>query len=90
METEPGRGMDTMTEAKILEAIEESLRAAHKRPEGALSVSEIVDETGHSKKEVREHLRRLKQDGRLQVHVVRKEALDGSMRPVPVYEILEP
>lgn len=92
MEAKPWGGMDTMSQisqAAILEAIEDSLRNANETPEGALSVAEIMAETGLQMKEVRDYLKVLKAQGRLRVHITKREALDTRMRPVPVYEILE-
>jgi hypothetical protein len=72
-----------ITEAEILEA----LAVANAGPEDARTLNEIVAASCVGKVRVLRALQSLKADGRLQVHRVQREALDGRQSIVPGYTI---
>jgi DNA-binding transcriptional regulator PaaX len=77
-----------ITESEILDAL---ALAAQERGEGAKdarTAKELCEATGKSQLAVRQALQRLKKEGRLVVHWVPRELLDGRVRAIVAYTIL--
>jgi len=84
----------TITEAELLEALQQALREAKEHPgedeqaAGALTVSELADELGWYPEKVRRRLKQLKAQGLLESIKVHREAIDGSSRVSPAYRFV--
>lgn len=75
-----------LTEQDLIEAL--LAAQPHDTPaEGALTVREIMQETGWSEKRVRAQLHQLDSEGRLEVRRVCKRVLTGAMSPLPAYRL---
>lgn len=77
-----------ITTDEIFDALAEAARERGKGPKGARTVEEMAVKTGRRPQMIREALMRLKKAGRLVVHSVPRERLDGFVRAVPAYTIL--
>jgi len=78
-------GRIAITEAELLEAI--AAAGVGKGPDEARTVVELCDATGTSENRVRKGLMVMKKAGRLHVHHVEREALDGRMSKVAAYTV---
>lgn len=75
-----------ITQTEILEAL--AAIGPGNGPEEAKTVAELCEITGTTEPTIRKALLLFRKGGRLGVHRVLRQALDGSMRPVPGYTIL--
>lgn len=75
-----------ITQNDVLDLIRQT-RAGALNPEGAMTVTEIVRESGMNIQRVRAELRRSIADGRVEVVRVYRPAVDGTMRPSPAYRV---
>lgn len=75
-----------ITEAEILDALAAAAKGTG--PKSAKTIAEMADDTRRSLPKVRTALARLKRDGRLVVHQVIREGLDGRQCRVSAYTIL--
>jgi hypothetical protein len=75
-----------ITQTEILDAL--ALAAPGNASKDARTVKELSEETGMRRQQVCEALARLKLDGRLKLHRVQRERIDGFSRHVPAYTIL--
>ena len=75
-----------ITESEILEEL--AKHAAGDAPEDAKTKNELAVAAGVSAQTVVNKLRLFKMQGRLRVHRVMREKIDGNMQPVPAYTIL--
>ena len=78
-----------MTELSIEQWMQELESAMRPAKGNGLSVQEIADAMGHGSAWVCKRLARLQKDGRLTVSQDYREAIDGRMRPIPVYRLKE-
>lgn len=74
-----------ITDAEILDAIAEATRG--EGPEEAQTVPEMARATGVTRDRVRDALALFKVQGRLGIHKVRREALDGRNALVVAYTV---
>lgn len=75
-----------ITEAEIMDAL--AAAAQGSAPEDARTIAELADAAGLSIVSTRQALRSLQRAGRLQVHRVRRPAIDGRMANVGAFTIL--
>lgn len=75
----------SVTESDLLDALAAS--QVSDAPKHARSAAEMADETGVAITTVNKALRALHRTGRVQSFMVRRPAVDGKMRPIPVYVI---
>ena len=75
-----------LTEQDLIEALT-AAGAATDGPAGAVSVWELSRKTGHSCRWVREQLKRLELEGRLEVTRRASHRLDGQPCTTPVYRL---
>lgn len=80
--------MASITEGELLEALTAAVRGA--APKDAKTVQEIADSSGVGYKRARRALALLKQQGRLVVHWIHRESLDGRQILVAGYTINPP
>ena len=73
----------TITYAEILDALQQAGTA----PADAMTMTELADATGFCRGKVRQDLGKLQREGRLLVHRVRRQKLDGNTQVVPAYTI---
>ena len=77
-----------ITEAEILDALATAAQERGQGPKDARTVEQLAQTTNQRPEKVRAALGHLKKAGRLLVHRVPQERLDGSVRVVPAYTIL--
>lgn len=77
----------SITTTEILDAIQ-AAQVETKNPDGALTVQEMVQATGYTRRKIEETLARIKAEGRLRRYHVKRERLDGVMRGVPAYAVV--
>lgn len=75
-----------IAESELLDALAKA--AGGTAPEDALTVMEMAEQAGVSRGKVADTLRIFQRQGRLRVHRVRRQRLDGQTQPVPAYTIL--
>lgn len=75
-----------ITEQEILDLIRQT-RPVPENPEGAMTVAEIVKQSGKHIDRVRAELREHIEAGRVDVVKVYRKALDGVMRLSPAYRV---
>jgi len=73
---------------ELIEVLLAVLRAEG-NPEGVATARELQEETGLSLEKVREGLRELKKEGRLEAVKVQRERLDGAVVRLPGYRLVE-
>jgi hypothetical protein len=56
-------------------------------PSDAMTIMELVDATGFSRGKVQQDLGKLHRAGRILVHRVKRQRLDGQMTTVPAYTV---
>lgn len=76
-----------LTEQDLIEAVLEAQAARAEGAEGALTMRELIKQTGWGERRVQLRLDELKCGGRLDVVRVNREALDGRMVRVPAYRL---
>lgn len=74
-----------ITESEILEVLAQAARGQEET--AARTVEELHESTGIRPSLIRKALRQHKAAGRLVLHHVLRERLDGTYRPVPAYTI---
>lgn len=77
--------MASVTEAELLEALAAAVKGT--APKDAKTAQEIADNAGVGIKRARRALTLLKQQGRLAIHSVTREALDGRQCRIAGYTI---
>lgn len=75
----------SLTADQILAEIEKAARV--RDPDDAKTAIELQKATGLSRDRISKYLHLLKDAGRLQVHRVKREALDGSLKWYPAYTV---
>lgn len=75
----------SMTADQILAEIEKAAKV--RDPADAKTAKELRAATGLSRDRITTYLHLLKREGRLAVHRVKREALDGSLKWYPAYTI---
>lgn len=75
----------SLTADQIVAEIERAARV--KDPADAKTADELRRATGLSRDRISKYLHLLKDAGRLQVHRVKREALDGSLKWYPAYTV---
>lgn len=75
-----------LTESDLIEALL-AAQAPDAQGGGALSVRELMTQTGLSEKGVRKRLWKLLDAGRLECQLVGKPTLDGRTQKVPAYRL---
>lgn len=75
----------TITQTELLEALADCARG--ESSDDAKTTGEMVDESGLSPRHVLNALQTFKKQGRLRVHRVRREGLDGRRTVVSAYTI---
>ena len=73
------------TEIYTEEWLAELDAAMNSAGDDGVTITEISDATGHCSSWISKRLRKLIADGRIAVGRARRQAIDGIMRPVPVY-----
>lgn len=76
----------SITEAEVIQALEEAF-ARSEDGESAVTTVELVGATGKTTNCVREGLKRLMKEGRLECVRVPRLTLDGRTHPVPGYRL---
>ena len=76
-----------VTEAELLKAVIEALSNESAPLADVLTTQELVVRTGRSAQAVRTAVKRLLEDGKLQVYFVRRPTIDGRMARVPAYGV---
>jgi len=79
-----GRGI---RQDEWLAEIERIQREHRKQMEDGVTRRELQEITGLGPHVLRNFMNRVKADGRLTVSTAYREALDGTLRPVPIYHI---
>lgn len=77
-----------MMEITVSEWLAELERVQDSSPDG-LSIAELVERTGRSRKSLRGAMKRAQRAGKLRVARRRETGLDGRTQWVPVYRIVE-
>ena len=84
--------MADLTEGELLQALQAALQEAQQAEaegaDGALTARELTDVLGWYSGRVHRWLRTLKDQGKLEVIKVHREAVDGSSRVSPAYRLL--
>jgi predicted transcriptional regulator len=75
--------VETITRDEILDALAQAFTSD--APEGAKTVNELAAETGKSALTVRKGLQTYQQQGRLKRFAVKRESIDGLLRPTTAY-----